>query len=315
MRFSIVIPTYKRTEKLRSAIKSAINQSYLKEYEIIVVDDSGENTDEYLKNYKLIKEFNNSKIRYLVQKESSGANKARNRGINEAKGEYLVFLDDDDEMLPSKLEKLDEILKIEKMDLIYSNYYIKYQNEEEIFYYKNSRVEDMKKEILKRNFIGSTSFVTIKKTILDELQGFNENLTSCQDWELWIRIIWSERKIFLIEDELVTYYIDKYEKTRISNSIDKKLRGHLYIYEYIKNNYLNYYSEQEKKDIVFSQKAIIAHLNYKNGNFKEYRKFFIKNYNFKSYYLGDYLRFFLSILQFNINSDFFTKIFLLKRKR
>lgn len=313
MEFSIIIPTYRRTEKLKIAIKSAINQSYLKEYEIIIVDDSGENTKEHLKNYELIKEVNSSKIRYVVQKESFGANAARNRGINEAKGEYLVFLDDDDEMLPNKLEKLEEVLKKEKIDLIYSNYYIKYQNEEEIFYHENSKVEDVKKEILKRNFIGSTSFVTIKKTVLDELQGFNENLTSCQDWELWIRIIWSKKRIFLLEDKLVVYYVDKYERTRISNDINKKLKGHLYIYKYIKNNYLNYYSKQEKEEIIFFQKATIAHLNYKNSNFKEYRKFFIKNYNFKRYSLEDYLKFFLSIFHFKINSNFLIKFFLLKK--
>jgi glycosyltransferase involved in cell wall biosynthesis len=94
---SVIIPTYNRAFYLCEAIESVLNQDIQDcQIEIIVVDDgSTDNTKEVLKKY-------GSSVRYIYQ-NNRGAGPARNRGIDEAKGEWVAFLDSDDRWLPEKL--------------------------------------------------------------------------------------------------------------------------------------------------------------------------------------------------------------------
>jgi len=92
---SVVIPTYNRAQYVTEAVESVLAQTYT-DYEIIVVDDgSTDDTHEVLQSYM-------SHIRYIFQ-ENAGASAARNRGISEAKAEWIAFLDSDDVWLPQKL--------------------------------------------------------------------------------------------------------------------------------------------------------------------------------------------------------------------
>jgi len=93
---SVIIPTYNRSRYVTQAIDSVLSQTY-KDYEIIVVDDgSTDNTKDVLQPYM-------DRIRYIYQ-ENSGVSAARNTGIRLAKGEWIGFLDSDDEWLPEKLK-------------------------------------------------------------------------------------------------------------------------------------------------------------------------------------------------------------------
>ena len=94
---SVIIPTYNRAHYLSEAIDSILNQDIQDcQIEIIVVDDgSTDNTKEVLKKY-------GSRVRYIYQ-DNRGAGPARNRGIDEATGEWICFLDSDDRWLPGKL--------------------------------------------------------------------------------------------------------------------------------------------------------------------------------------------------------------------
>ncbi len=92
---SVIIPTYNRAEYVTQAIDSVLAQTYT-DYEIIVVDDgSTDKTREVLEPYM-------DKIAYIYQ-ENTGVSAARNRGIKAAKGDWVAFLDSDDEWLPGKL--------------------------------------------------------------------------------------------------------------------------------------------------------------------------------------------------------------------
>lgn len=94
-RVSVIIPTYNRAEYVTQAIDSVLAQTYT-DYEIIVVDDgSADNTKEVLLPYM-------DRIRYIYQ-ENAGVSAARNTGIKAAKGDWITFLDSDDEWLPGKL--------------------------------------------------------------------------------------------------------------------------------------------------------------------------------------------------------------------
>jgi glycosyltransferase involved in cell wall biosynthesis len=96
-RVSVVIPTYNRADKVRGCIESVLNQT-LTDLEVIVVDDgSSDDTG------KILADIYGGKIRYFYQR-NQGASVARNKGIEEAKGEWIAFLDSDDLWEPAKLE-------------------------------------------------------------------------------------------------------------------------------------------------------------------------------------------------------------------
>jgi len=97
-RISVIIPSYNRANTIGRAIQSALSQSY-QDFEIIVIDDgSTDHTEE------VIRSFQDSRIRYIRHNRNRGGSAARNTGIHAARGEYIAFLDSDDEWLPQKLE-------------------------------------------------------------------------------------------------------------------------------------------------------------------------------------------------------------------
>lgn len=93
---SVIIPTYYRNEQLRRAIESTLSGTY-EHIEIIVIDDSGESHAR-----KVAKDYN---VDYIAHKKNRGGNPARNTGIEVASGTYIQFLDDDDKLLPTKIER------------------------------------------------------------------------------------------------------------------------------------------------------------------------------------------------------------------
>lgn len=101
-KISIIIPTYYRNDLLRSAVSSVYQQSY-RPVEVIVVDDSGESHAQCV-----VDSFDD--IHYIPLKRNLGQNAALNRGISEATGEYIQFLDDDDEILDGKLSRQVKLL-------------------------------------------------------------------------------------------------------------------------------------------------------------------------------------------------------------
>ncbi|HKK53946.1 MAG TPA: glycosyltransferase family A protein [Patescibacteria group bacterium] len=105
-KISVIIPTYNRANFLPRAIKSVLNQTF-KDFELIIVDDgSTDNTKEVINNYLK----NDDRIKYIYQQNSGGPPKPKNTGIKIAKGEYIAFLDSDDEWFKDKLKKTNRTL-------------------------------------------------------------------------------------------------------------------------------------------------------------------------------------------------------------
>ncbi len=188
MRFSVVIPTYGRVDKLINAVQSVLCQVY-QDFEIIVVDDNGLGTNDQKKTSKEISRIKTDKIRYVVQKTNGGACSARNVGIQLSKGEFIAFLDDDDQW---SLEFLFEINKeIENncgLNIIYTDFYR--LDENGLFY--NPKEEKYEGYVF-RNLIegwcpASTSLFCIRKDCFDNCGLFNEKLDNLEEYDLWIRM-------------------------------------------------------------------------------------------------------------------------------
>ena len=95
---SVIVPVYNAEKYIRRAIESILSQTYT-DYEFIIINDgSVDNT----KN--IILSFQDDRIVYLENKKNSGPGASRNKGIDKAKGEYIMFIDSDDYIEPNTLE-------------------------------------------------------------------------------------------------------------------------------------------------------------------------------------------------------------------
>lgn len=124
MRFSIIIPAHNAEKEIERALKSISNQTY-KDYEIIVIDDcSNDNT------YSILNKYNN--ITVIRNDNNIKAGGSRNKGIEKATGEYIIFLDSDDYFAENNtLEKINNVIGNETPDIIYLGFRIIGKCEEE----------------------------------------------------------------------------------------------------------------------------------------------------------------------------------------
>lgn len=105
-RFTLVIPVYNRSDCILRCLNSIISQDY-KSYEIIVIDDgSTDNTCNLIENYYSLSKF----VKLIHYKDNKGVNFARNRGIEHTKGEYIIFLDSDDQLTNHALSNIDSYI-------------------------------------------------------------------------------------------------------------------------------------------------------------------------------------------------------------
>ena len=170
---SVVIPTYKRSTRLATAINSLLNQTYAF-VEIIVVDDNDDET--YRKDsYNVLKPYiEEHKIVYISQNKNMGGCKTRNTGAFIAKGEFLTFLDDDDFYEPTKIEKQVRFLENNPhLDACACSMFRVDENGKFIVSDENyPRGKNLKDAILKGNLF--TGMLMIKTNVFKELNGFSE---------------------------------------------------------------------------------------------------------------------------------------------
>lgn len=180
---SVVIPTYNRRDEVIDAIESALGQDY-PDKEVIVVDDgSTDSTGVFLK------ERYSGKIRYIYQ-ENKEKSAARNRGIREAKGEFLCMLDSDDIMLPGAMKKMAGCFNAHPdADAVYG-LTIRKRADGSI---KKPPLErsypdgDILDGYLKERLINNNSFM-IRRGIMLRYGMYREELTNREDFELILRL-------------------------------------------------------------------------------------------------------------------------------
>ena len=181
---SVVIPTFNRPKTLTRAIGSVLDQTY-NSFEILVVDDSpNQNSAE-----EVVKGFNNDCIRYIPNSRKKGANGARNTGILAAKGEYIAFLDDDDEWLPGKLGSQVEYLNSNPDKCgVFNAYTIKNNSiwRKKFYSISNLTIKDV---LLSQVSIGSSSNLLFRASVFKKTGLWDEDLTRLQDLELLVRIL------------------------------------------------------------------------------------------------------------------------------
>ncbi len=239
---SCIVTTYKRPiEIVKRALDSVVHQTY-QDIELIVVNDAPMECALVEEIGKLLERYTVSK-QYIVHEKNKGACAARNTGIAHAKGEYLAFLDDDDEWLPEKLETQLASMKSAKVALVYCSHYVinktgKSRLIEEPLAQEGCH-EDAFEQLLKENYVGSTSYPLLRTEAVREVGGFTEGLRASQDHDLWLRLV-QKYPITYCKEPLVNLY---YSKESISRNMENSLQG----YEYLLDKYEWFYKEH--KDI------------------------------------------------------------------
>jgi len=266
---SVIIPTYKRPfEMLSRAIKSVLAQSYTN-IEVIVVDDSPSSFQDRDRIKRQVGEISDDRIIYIQHEFNQGACAARNTGIRNAKGDFIAFLDDDDEWLPDKLKLQLDRMRETGAGLVYcASYTITLQDGKEIKKtIRNNTISGwVYDKLIINNFIGSTSFVLLKREVLESCGGFNNEMKSAQDYELWLRIS-KKYKVNYVGTPLVNYYV--HENERISTNIDNKIDG------LEKLNELNMkYLKSNPKVMAIRKLKIIPYYRIKCGRYFALRKWF-----------------------------------------
>jgi glycosyltransferase involved in cell wall biosynthesis len=216
---SVIIPTYNREKLILKALNSIFAQTF-QGFEVIIVDDASTDNTE-----KIIHDLQNEKIRYIKLERNGGQCIARNIGIKAAKGNYIAFLDSDDEWMPGKLEKQLSCFNNGSKELgcVYG---FAYQTD----VLKNSTTlasKDFQRGNIRDKFLNgfcppTPSLFMIKKDALLKVGGFDESLITFVDLDLWLRL--SENYYFdYVEEPLIV----KYEQIgdQYINNFEKRYKG------------------------------------------------------------------------------------------
>lgn len=184
---SVVIPTYNRANFIKDAIDTVYSQTY-QNFEIIIVDDgSSDDTSEVVKSYI------NPKTKYIFQK-NMGVSAARNNGIKNSSGEYIIFLDSDDLWHPEKLEKQLSILENNlNIGMVMNNTQNITFSDNILLKTREYRAKNQKENISMLlldpdNVYTGPSTALIRKSVFRDAGFFDEKMTFCEDWDLFFRI-------------------------------------------------------------------------------------------------------------------------------
>lgn len=263
---SVVIPTHNRVDLLPRAIESVLKQTY-NDIEIIVVSDgSTDGTDAFMQKYE-----GNERVKYINYTPARGGNYARNKGIEVSKGEYIAFLDDDDEWLPTKIEKQIALMEADEgVGLVYTGINCIYVNEGISYLSVPTNRGNLSKTILFENCVGSTSSVMLRRSHCRACR-FDENLQARQDFDLWIEVL-QGCKADVVAEPMVNYYNYR-NQTQVSSSTAKYIKAT----EYINNKYTSLFEKltpQEYKLKQVNDIMLLGNKAMRNNAPSEARNFF-----------------------------------------
>jgi len=202
---SVIIPTRNRAGFLAGALKSVLEQSF-RDLEIVVVDDGGDDDAR-----GVVKGFNPAPIRYLRHDRRRGGAAARNTGIVNSSGEYVAFLDDDDEWYPEKLARQMDVMLASPLQVggVYTGYFIVDRSDGRVRgQIVPSQGGNLDETLLAGNCIGGTSSMLLRRACFDKIGLFDERLPSFQDYDLWLRIA---RKFHFayVREPLLKYFVHR----------------------------------------------------------------------------------------------------------
>lgn len=247
---TVIIPTYGTPTYLKKSIESVINQTF-GNWELIIVDDNNPNTEERKQTERIIYTYQDNRIKYIRHPHNKNGAAARNTALRQAKGKYISFLDSDDEYMPKRLEECVKNIEEagDEVAGVYTGCEFRSGGKP---YLRYSKVKsgNFKVDTLACRFMFCTgSNIFVRKSVMDELNGFDENFLRHQDYEFLVRLF-EKYSLNAISEILV---VKNNENINLPN-IDKLIA--------VKKQYLEKFREQigrlskDEQSYVFSANYI-----------------------------------------------------------
>jgi glycosyltransferase involved in cell wall biosynthesis len=280
---SIIIPAYNGEKFLPRSIGSVLAQTFT-DWELIVVDDGSTDGTK-----KVVEEFikKDHRIFYYYEENSGGPAKPKNTAWRYVRGEYVAYLDQDDEWLPEKLEKQVALFKESGQDvgLVGCDVFLARDNGKIFGKYTTQR-SNVFPTLLERNYIYSNSSVMIRRDTIEKVGSRDECLKYAEDWDMWIRIAKNGYNFAFVSDPLLKYYFHNASTTSFLGDVGKAKDA-----EYIFKKHYNLY---EKFNFLYAGLFRIGALLFLAGNTNKSRKKFIQAIGQKRSFVPAYLGYIIS---------------------
>jgi glycosyltransferase involved in cell wall biosynthesis len=217
-KISVIIPCFNHGAYVQDAIDSVLDQT-CDDFEIIVVDDGS--TEELTQT--VLKNLEKPKTR-VIHTANQGPSAARNNGIRESCGKYILPLDADDKIEPDYLRKASELLDHdEELGIVYCQ--AEFFGERKGMFYLNAF--SIKNMLLDSRIFCSAFF---RRVDWERTGGYNPNMIyGWEDWDFWLSIIEKKRKVFMIPEVLFKCRVRRNSRTR-SMSLDQKIDMHAQLF-------------------------------------------------------------------------------------
>lgn len=262
---SVVVPTYKRADRLPVALGSILSQTY-GTFEVIVVNDNVPGSEWDAATESAISKIAccDARVRSMHTTGQTGGGAARNLACRQARGKYLAFLDDDDEFLPDKLETQLAFMLKHCLDMSWQD--VSWYDEcgRLVEHRRLNHCCDFSREGLLRAHlltpIAPTSIYMLKKSLFERTEGFGEVATG-QDWWLMLRCIEAGAQIGYMPEVHVRQYLHSGERLSLGqNKIDGEKERHKKM-----RSYHPLLSKKEIRYIEFRHNAVLAFACLRSG--------------------------------------------------
>lgn len=204
---SVIVPTYNRPERLRTTLESIRGQTY-SDFEVIVVNDGGADAAR-----NMVEAIGDQRFTYCARPHA-GRSAARNHGLRRARGTYVTFCDDDDELLPTRLERHLKHLMGSDCEVSCCNSYLVTGNRQRLFF-REAPPRVSFEAVFYRCNPPIHSFLLSKQSI-ESVGGFDENVSVCEDYDLWLRLLRHYRFSYLHEP------LVQYDRQRARRNADRQ---------------------------------------------------------------------------------------------
>jgi len=288
------MPTYNRAHFLRKSIDSVLSQTY-ENFEIIIIDNnSTDNTTELLKNY------DDKRIKYVKNSENRGCAGGRNQGLELASGDYVAFLDSDDELFLTKFEKqLEKFRSLpSKFGLVYCGFCYAFSQTGQIVKYILPELQrNVYDNLLEKN-IFPVHVPIVKRECFQKCGMFDTSLPACEDWDIWIRIA-RQYEFALIPDILAKYNI---HGKQMVTDIESMILAKRMIVEKNKGE-LN-----KRRRVLASHLKQIASLYCLNDNLVAGRKYYMASIKSDPFHYSNYVHICLSLVSNRIHRKIINRL-------
>lgn len=246
---SVIIPTYHRYDTLPRAVESVLKQNY-DNIEIIVVDDNDPLSEYRTETEKVMDNYiSHHNVKYIKHEKNKNGSAARNTGFKNSKGDYIMFLDDDDEFLENKISSQVDCLesKDETWGFCYTGT-IRKRGDEVVARTTEKQEGNILKDALARDtwVFGGSNFM-VRRNVFEEVGGFDESFKRNQDEEFLVKVM---KKYKLA-------YVDIYGLCVYLGSDNRKKTS----LEDINKHYINTFKDQINQLTDTEQREVYQKLN------------------------------------------------------